>query len=143
MGHLFKKIESEDDLLRIFPLIRQLRKHLTEETFMEHYASMSFEEYELWSYEENQKSVGLIGMRVCTDFVRGTHLYVDDLVTDEEHRSQGIGAKLLNFAEEEAKKRNLPSLRLACVIENASGLKFYEREGWIRRSYNLVKKSES
>jgi len=133
-------IDNTQEVARAFPILVQLRPHLDLETYQRLIHSMKTESYELWAFVEHDEIKGLMGMRVYTDFVRGAHLYVDDLVIDEKYRSQKIGAKLLAFAELEAKQRKIPSLRLACALSNTGGMKFYEREAWTKRSYNYVKK---
>lgn len=133
-------IDNPQEIAKAFPVILQLRPHLDLKSYQILIHSMKTEAYELWAYFEQDEIKGLMGMRVYTDFVRGAHLYIDDLVIDEKYRSQKIGAKLLAFAELEAKQRKIPSLRLACALSNTGGMKFYEREAWARRSYNYVKK---
>lgn len=139
---VIRKIDLEDssELRKVFEVIHQLRTHINLEQYVSLLAQMKHEAYELWVYEEGSEIKGAMGIRSYTDFVRGTHLYIDDLVVNEAHRSQKIGAQLLAFAEDEAKRRKIPSLRLACALSNTGGMKFYEREAWAKRSYNYVKK---
>ena len=120
--------------------MKQLRPHLNFEVFSSSIKEQVNQLYELWVYELDSQRIGAMGMREYTDFVRGRHLYIDDLVVDEAHRSKKIGALLLHFAEEEMKKRKLPSLRLSCAIENVGGMKFYEKEKWVKRSIVYIKK---
>lgn len=136
---MIRRLNSKSDFESFFPLISQLRKHLDKDSYFASLQKMIAENYELWGFVRDGKLLGFMGMREYTDFVRGTHLYIDDLVVDEAMRSRGIGAKLLEFAEQQARSRKLPSLRLACAIENTGGAKFYEKEKWIRRSHNFVK----
>lgn len=139
---MFKRLKLTNalDIECVFELVKQLRKHLDFETFQKLLQKMELESYELWAYEVDGKIMGAMGLRSYTDFVRGTHLYVDDLVVDEKFRSQQIGSKLLQHAEALGKERGVPSLRLACAIENVGGLRFYEKEKWTKRSFNFVKK---
>jgi hypothetical protein len=51
-----------------------------------------------------------------------------------------IGAELLKQVERDSKSKGLEVLRLCCVIQNESGMKFYRREGWKERAFALVKK---
>ena len=142
MIFVIREIDLNDpqELRLAFAVISQLRTHIDFETYQRLIHKMKNEAYELWVYEEGSEIKGVMGVREYTDFVRGTHLYIDDLVVDEKFRSHKVGAKLLSFAEEESKRRGLPSLRLACAMSNISGMKFYERESWTKRSYSYVKK---
>ena len=96
--------------------------------------------YTLVGAYEGGLCVALMGYRILHDYVHGKHLYIDDLVTTESCRSQGVGAKLLSFAETEAVGLGCTNLRLCTGVANEGGKKFYEREGWQFRSVVFKKK---
>lgn len=82
-----------------------------------------------------------MGYRVLWDFVRGKHLYIDDLVSKE--KSKGHGKRLLDYAEEKARELNCSGgLRLCAVLENKDGIRFYEKNGWKARAYAFVKRPQ-
>ncbi len=81
-----------------------------------------------------------MGYRISYDFVHGKHIYVDDLVTSENHRSQSYGAMLLKHAEDLAKEHNCTNLRLCTGIDNDRGKRFYERNLWSLRAVVYKKK---
>ncbi len=135
-----REIIAKPALDNAFEVLKQLRPHLNLAGFHQIYnAAQNADGYTLVGYYRGDECLGVMGYRVLHDFVRGAHLYVDDLVTTEAARSQGIGAKLLGYAEEETVRRNLKELRLCAVLENEGGLRFYEREGWTRRAYAFKK----
>lgn len=39
---------------------------------------------------ENEKILALMGYRILYDFVRGRHLYIDDLVSVEKSKGYGL-----------------------------------------------------
>ena len=133
-------LRESKNLDSAFPIMMQLRTHLDRKQFGELAEQMIQENYRLWAYWEDNRILGLLSTRVYTDFVRGSHLYIDDLVTDSGSRSRGIGAALLQHAEKIAQNLKLPVLRLCCVLENEAGMKFYRRENWKERAWALVKK---
>jgi GNAT superfamily N-acetyltransferase len=53
-----------------------------------------------------------MGYRELHTYSRGRHLHIDDLVTRESARRQGVGTALLAFAEDDARKRNVDWLVL-------------------------------
>lgn len=57
-------------------------------------------------------------------------LYISGLAVLEEYRSGGIGAKLMDAAEERARKEGLPRLSLVCFERNTRALAFYRRRGF-------------
>ena len=139
---MFKQLDFKNivHVEEAFPLIQQLRPHLNLHSFMELLPPLERVGYEIWQYFDDGKLVGAIGLRRHVDLVRGTHIYIDDLVVDKDVRSKGIGAKLLAFAEKICHDEKIPSLRLECALQNTEALRFYLREKWIQRSNTLVKR---
>lgn len=130
------------DLENFYPLLIELRPHLTFESFLDTYNhAHKNDQYELVGFYEEDHLIGLIGYRVLYDFVRGRHLYIDDLITSETIRSKGLGKRVLEFAEEKARELNCTGgLRLCAALENTRGIKFYENNGWKARTYAFTKK---
>ena len=120
---------------RVLPLMRELRPHLDEESFLRLYKEAKLrDDYKIVGLVQNDFCVALMGYRILFDFVHGKHLYVDDLVVEKDLRGQGLGKQLLDFALAEAAKEECQGLRLCTGIENHSAKKFYEREGWQARA---------
>lgn len=130
-----------EDLDRAFPVMKELRPHLDLEDFkrlvmLAHTA----DGYRLVAREDRGVIRALMGYRILHDLVHGSHLYIDDLVTTKDSRSQGHGAELLKYAESEARRLGLSGLRLSTGVENEAGRRFYEREGWEFRAVVYKKK---
>jgi GNAT superfamily N-acetyltransferase len=135
-----REIVSKPDLDAAYEVLQQLRPHLSLPEFHRLYeAARRADEYTLVGVFRDEECLAVMGYRILHDFVRGTHLYIDDLVTTEGARSTGIGATLLKHAEEEAVRRKLKGLRLSTGVENERGKRFYEREGWTLRAVAYTK----
>ncbi|MFZ4713763.1 MAG: GNAT family N-acetyltransferase [Bacteriovoracaceae bacterium] len=135
------KVISEIDLERCFPIMKELRPHLSYDDFLTIYNDAhKADGYEIIAIEENNQILALMGYRFLSDYVRGKHIYIDDLVTTEKIRSKGLGADLLKFAEDLAQSSGCNTLRLCTGIENERGVKFYNRNGWIKRAFAYTKK---
>lgn len=118
------------DLKEAYLLIRQLRTHLAEKDFLEILKTAEQESsYELLGAYKEEKLLGLMGYRVLSDFVHGRHIYIDDLVIDADHRSQGLGAIFLKKAQDIAKENGCSGLRLCTGMDNPKAQIFYERNG--------------
>jgi GNAT superfamily N-acetyltransferase len=70
----------------------------------------------------------------------GRKLYVDDLVTDQAKRSQGVGSALLTYLENKARSLGCESLCLDSGVQRDQAHKFYFREGFIVTSFSFKKK---
>ncbi len=144
MGKRVFTVSSRVDLERCYPLMKELRPHLSYEDYLTIYDDAhSTGGYEIVAIEENGEILAVMGYRFLSDFVRGKHLYIDDLVTAEKARSKGWGRELLRFAEELAYTNGCKSLRLCTGVENERGVSFYERNGWVKRAFAFTKKLKS
>ena len=136
----FQEISTPEQFEAVFPVMKVLRPHLDFEAFEEIYlASKRHDQYTLVAEFEADEAVAVMGYRILYDFVRGKHLYIDDLVVLPKYRSKGLGAAMLKYAERMAKKLDCKSLRLCTGTENTNGIRFYEREGWTLRAHAFTK----
>lgn len=135
-------IQTQDELKKIYPLILQLRDHLSLESFLILFKQAnSANNYTLLAIEDkNEEYIAAMGYRIITDFIHGKHLYIDDLITNVNHRSKGIGAKLLEVASTIAADNKCNNLRLCTGIQNDAGKKFYEKNGWQLKAVVYKKK---
>ncbi len=134
-------IKDQQQLEKCFLVLKELRPHLDKESYLNIYENAHrMDDYNIIAIEDNGNILALMGYRILYDFVRGRHLYIDDLITTELARSQGLGSELLSHAEFLAKELNCNSLRLSTGLENNKAMKFYERHGWVQRTVSYIKK---
>jgi ribosomal protein S18 acetylase RimI-like enzyme len=134
--------KEKADLERCYPVMRQLRPHLSLSEYLTIYEqAQKHDGYEIVALENEGTVMAVMGYRILYDFVRGKHVYIDDLVSSEEARSLGLGARLLKHAEEMAIQHQCKSLRLCTGLENEGGIRFYKKNGWTQRSYAFTKKT--
>lgn len=137
----FVKIQNREELERCFPVMKELRPHLSVQEYLEIYRhAHAMDGYEILAMEKKGEIIAVLGYRILYDFVRGRHLYIDDLVSTEKMRSKGLGAEMLKQAEVIAKNLHCKSMRLCAVLENDLGIKFYEKNHWTKRAYAFTKK---
>lgn len=130
-----KRVVSQEDLKLSFEVLRQLRGHLNFEEFLSlNKIASEQDDFQLHALWHKNEIVSVIGFRTLWDFCHGKHLYIDDLVTDQKHRSKGYGQRLLHFAEKVALKQDCKMLRLCSGVDKKEAHRFYEREGWPAKS---------
>ena len=56
---------------------------------------------------------------------------IEDMHIDENLRSKGIGTRLLNYLEDEIKKRDFSEIKLFVEIENKLAEKLYLKKGYV------------
>lgn len=121
---------STGDVAACFPLMRQLRPHLVDEAaFVAQIMRQQAQGYRLLGTGESP--VGLAGYRAMENTIYGKFVYVDDLVVAETERRGGLGAKLLDAVEAEARKLGCARLVLDTGLANAFAQRFYFRWGML------------
>lgn len=128
---------SDAEILRCFPVMKQLRPHLSEESFVEQVRRMQNEGYVLASLTEDGVVLALAGYRVMEMLYAGRVLYVDDLVTDASSRSKGAGAKLHEWLVEKAKEQGCTVLTLDSAVHRFEAHRFYFRHRMTIMGYHF------
>ncbi|MDP2825590.1 MAG: GNAT family N-acetyltransferase [Sulfuritalea sp.] len=82
---------------------------------------------------------GVALWRVIENTYEGRRLYVDDLVTDEAHRSRGIGRSLLQHLERCARELQCDVLALDSGTQRTDAHRFYFREGLVIPAFSFRK----
>ncbi|MBO1337818.1 GNAT family N-acetyltransferase [Streptomyces sp. VRA16 Mangrove soil] len=113
----------------VLPVLRELRPHLTEESFSAVYAEGYGQGLRFTAaYDADGRCVGVAGWRVIANTSRLRKLYVDDLVTAEAARSGGVGQALLAYLEEAAVRQGCHCLDLDSGTRRTDAHRFYLRE---------------
>lgn len=131
----FRILKSEQEMKLGFAVLHELRPHLDWEGFVAITEKARLcDQYTLVGLMDGEACLGVMGFRILYDYVRGQHLYIDDLVVSEPYRSKRYGAQFLQFAEKVAFESGCKVMRLCAANANHGGKKFYEREGWSNRA---------
>jgi GNAT superfamily N-acetyltransferase len=86
---------------------------------------------------ETVRGVGVF--RVYENTAAGLKLYVDDLVVDEEARSQGMGRAMLDWLEAEARRLGCSVVDLESGTQREGAHRFYFRAGYTIRTFGFKK----
>ena len=113
-----------------FPVLVQLRPHLTPESLLARVRRQQTEGYRLVARRNGDGTVvACAGYRFLNLLHRGKVLYVDDLVTDERARSAGHGHALMEWLLAEARSAGCDELQLDSGTHRHDAHRFYFREG--------------
>src|SRR3982751_3666199 len=83
--------KSDGDVEDCWPVMVQLRPHVKLEDFKAAVRRQAQEGYRLAFIRRDGKVAAVAGFRLLHNLAWGRFCYVDDLVTDEMARSQGLG----------------------------------------------------
>ncbi|MFB5662578.1 GNAT family N-acetyltransferase [Alteribacillus sp. HJP-4] len=121
------EMQSDKEIRAAFPLLKQLRTHLDENTYVELVKEAMLEErYHLAVLESDGDLAAAAGFKEMTTLYYGRFVWVCDLVTDETKRSQGYGEKLLHYVHEWAARRGCECVALSSGIQREKAHRFYE-----------------
>lgn len=122
-------VESEDDLRAVYPVMRLLRPHFELRQFCDFMSAELFPAgARLVAGFDNNAIVAAATFRISASLAWGKYIYVDDLVTREEDRSSGYGAKLLQWLSDYGKRNGCVDLHLDSGVQRHDAHRFYLRE---------------
>ncbi len=131
-----QELVTEDEWRSAFPVMGQLRTNLDEETYLDYLGQMTADGYRLFARVVDGDIVALAGIQIQVNMYYGRHVWVCELVTDAEHRSDGHGLALLTFVEEWAEEHGCELVALSSGVQRTDAHRFYEdRAGMERVSY--------
>lgn len=121
--------KSDKEVMACYPVMQELRPLVEESQFLSRIRDQEKSGYKLVFVRDSDDVVAVAGFRVLESMSSGRFLYVDDLVTAAEHRSKGIGTKLLAWLKDQAAADNCSQLQLDSGLQRKATHRFYEREG--------------
>lgn len=135
-----RELTAREELKEAFPLIKQLRTGLDETTCLAYFEEMQKTGYRLFALMDGGQYAGLIGFTKRVEFFYGHHIWIHDLVVDENIRSKGCGAKLISFVHDFAKAEGISKVALASGLTRTKAHHFYENKmGYEKISYEFLK----
>ncbi len=119
---------SDAELLRCFPVMRELRPALLQEKFVATIRAQQGEGYRLAMLEDAAGVTTVGGFRVQHMLATGKTMYVDDLVTASAARSKGHGKAMLQWLMELARTESCDAFSLDSGTQRQDAHAFYLRE---------------
>lgn len=133
------ELKTTADFAPALKLVQQTNPQLTKQQFTARLKKMQPLGYRCIAYVEKGKYIGLCGFWHGTRFWCGDFIDLDNVVVDEKARSKGIGKKMLDWVEKEAKLLKCDQLGLDCYAHFYDAHRFYFREGYIIKGYHFTK----
>jgi len=110
------------ELYTAYDVLKQLRINL------------SYKEFEDLIYDMRDMNYKMIGI-----FYHKRHLFVFDLVTDEKYRGKKYGKMMLEYLHDYAKMGMCENIVLSSGLEKVDAHKFYENQGYSKKSFVYLK----
>lgn len=130
--------QSDTEISACFPVLRQLRPHLTENTFVPLARELMDEGYQFAYLKQDDNVVCVAGFKIAKNLYLGKHLYIEDLSTDEQVRSQGFGTRMMAGLMDLAKRHGCQAVHLDSGVHRHAAHKFYLNQDMKITSYHFV-----
>lgn len=126
---MIKTITGDTDLRAVWPLVSQLRPEFDQARFlaqMHRQIAQGCRATVLYDAEGTPRAFAC--WRVMEMLAVGLHVYVDDLIVDQNVRSQGYGKTMLDWLKAEARRLGCARLQLDSGTQRQDAHAFYLRE---------------
>ncbi|WP_186731433.1 GNAT family N-acetyltransferase [Rummeliibacillus suwonensis] len=137
----FQEIDIQQQQNEYFPLLQQLYPFLIKEDFEVLIEHMLDGGYKLIGLYDHSKLVAIAGISIAFNLYDGKHLYLYDLVCDENYRSRGYGKRMVEYLEHTANEAECSSIVLCSKFERVDAIRFYtEKLGFKKTKYVIERK---
>ncbi|MGG3626500.1 GNAT family N-acetyltransferase [Bacillus gobiensis] len=137
-----KELKTKAQVAEAYPVMKQLRPHLSEEEYLARVErAAQLMNYRLLALYEEGKPVAAVGFLPRFSINQGDHVWVEDLVTDENHRSKGYGQLLLTEVEKWGIENGLGTISLSSGLQRENAHRFYEDKMEYKKSSYLFRKT--
>jgi GNAT superfamily N-acetyltransferase len=133
-----KIAESDAELARIGDVLLELRDMFTKDGLIAQIKAQQQAGYRVAYLESAGEVLCVAGFVVGEKLAWGKHLYVDDLVTAERHRSTGAGKRMLDWLKAYARGLGCGQLQLDSGVQRFGAHRFYLREGFHISSHHFA-----
>jgi GNAT superfamily N-acetyltransferase len=117
---------SVAEIEQCFPVMSQLRSHLSADDFVQQVQAQMETGYQL-AYIHDAQVIGVAGFEISTNLAWGKYLYLADLVVDDQMRSQGYGEALFTWLIKYAQKHDCQEFHLDSGVQRFAAHRFYLR----------------
>ncbi|WP_077329480.1 GNAT family N-acetyltransferase [Virgibacillus siamensis] len=123
------ELQTDEEIMAAFPVMRQLRKHLDEPTYLDLVQdAMANDHYRMFALYMDNQLAAVVGFKPMITLYYGRFVWVCDLVTDAGVRSNGHGERLLSFVHTWAEEHNYESVALSSGLQREDAHRFYEKK---------------
>ena len=127
------------ELYTVYDVLSQLRVNLSYKEFEDLIYDMRHMEYKMIGIMDKEELITYAGVAVQTNLYHKRHLYVFDLVTDEKYQGKGYGKMMLDYLVDYAKMGMCENIVLSSGFNREDAHKFYEKNGFDKKSFVFLK----
>ncbi|WP_440874846.1 GNAT family N-acetyltransferase [Thalassotalea sp. PLHSN55] len=121
----------------IAEVLQQLRPQFSLSHIEKQIKKQMQNDYQIAYIEKEGQILCVAGFVVGEKLAWGKHVYVDDFVSNEEHRSYGAGRTMMKWLRAYAQEQGCQQMHLDSGVQRYMAHKFYLREGFIIASHHF------
>lgn len=135
----FKTIFDKDDLKEAYEILQEIREDQSFDDFCTMFYFMNEENYKMIGWYDDNELITITNIKLDFSTYYGKYIYIYDLVTKTNKRSQGYGKKMIKYLSSLALSFDCDNLVLNSLIDKVEAHRFYKRENFNQDFYALVK----
>lgn len=132
-----KLADSQTDFQRIAVVMQQLRTQFPVSYIKKQMIEQMEDGYQIAYIEQDNEILCVAGFVIGKKLSWGKHIYVDDIVTNENTRSKSAGSAMVKWLKQHAKENGCQQIHLDAGVQRYMAHKFYLREGFIIASHHF------
>ena len=118
-------LKSEMELTEVAEVLLQLRPQYTLETLINQIRVQRKQGYQIAYVKSDNQVLCVAGFVVGNKLAWGKHVYIDDLATNENCRSEGIGSLMIEWFKSYCKNNGYAQLHLDSGVQKFAAHRFY------------------
>ncbi|KJG01505.1 GNAT family N-acetyltransferase [Photobacterium angustum] len=122
-------LEKNSDYESVLDVLLQLRPNYNLDSLSAQIEKQQSHGYQVVYVKSSEGILAAAGFNVGEKLSWGKHIYIDDLVTNAQFRSRGVGKVILNWLKTYALEIGCEQIHLDSGVQRFSAHKFYLREG--------------
>ena len=130
--------EGGSELEVVGSLMLQLRSGYDLESMVSQIEAQQERGYTVAYAEEGGRAICAAGFAIKTGLAWGKHMYIEDLVTDSERRSSGLGGAMMDWLKGHARENGCEQIHLDSGVQRFPAHRFYASRGVQYRESSLL-----
>ena len=134
------KFTEKKQILSAYKIINQFYDKMDVTTY-ENYVDEMMEgnNYNMVGIYLEEELIGVVSYWVLTRFYCGRYIQIGNMVVDKRYRNLGIGSTIIDYMEEEGRKRGCKKFILDSYTENKESHRMYFRKGFFIEGFHFMK----
>ncbi|EPX4131445.1 GNAT family N-acetyltransferase [Vibrio parahaemolyticus] len=130
-------LEKNSDYESVLEVLLQLRPNYNLDTLSGQIEKQQSNGYQVVYVKSPEGVLAAAGFRVGEKLAWGKHIYIEDLVTNAQFRSSGVGKFIIDWFKTYALESGCEQIHLDSGVQRFPAHKFYLREGFNIASHHF------